>query len=192
MSQTNINQNQQATAQPSGIKFPEQWEWEGEQLMLAYNPYDPSRSQLRPDYSRLVGERGVCQPVLFRNRTNNEEIRKFAVLAKVKAPPEPGSLVPEKTYYCFRLYDMYIDPRLVDWSSLVFYEIRPKDKAIDTSLNESQRFMNSLLGGQESAQQAAQAHDNQWAREFEQIQRQVIQPEAPATEAGQEEGNAAE
>lgn len=89
MSQISMNQYSQATNQQNASQFPEEWEWEGEHLVLAYNPYDPARSQLRPDYSRLVGERGVCQPVMFLNRTNGEEIRKFVVLPKSRLRPNP-------------------------------------------------------------------------------------------------------
>ena len=197
MSQTNTNASlyqQTGGTETPAAKFLEEWEWEGERLVLAYNPYDPTRSQLRPDYSRLVGERGVCQPVVFLNRTTGEEIRKFVVLAKVKAPAEPGSLVPDKYYRCFRLYDVYVDPRIVDWGTLVFYEIKPKDMGVDMSMNEAQRFMNTLLGGQEAAQESTQAHDSKWAEDFAQIQRQAT-PSVTMTERSeqpQESSNADE
>ena len=189
MSQTNTsaNQYQQAgSTQAPATKFLEEWEWEGEHLVLAYNPYDPTRSQLRPDYSRLVGERGVCQPVVFLNRATGEEIRKFVVLAKVKAPAEPGSLVPDKYYRCFRLYDLYVDPRIVDWGTLVFYEIKPRDMGVDMSMNEAQRFMNTLLGGQEAAQEPTQTQDNKWAEDFAQIQRQAMTATGMVTEPREE------
>lgn len=175
MSQMNA-QGRQAQ-QNSATYFPESWEWEGEQLELAYNPYDPTRSQMRPDYSRLVGEHGVCQPVVFMNRASGEEIRKFVVLAKVKAPAEPGSLVPDKYYRCFRLYDYPVDPRLVDWGTLVFYEIRPRHVPADANLNEAQRFMNTLLTGQQAAQQATQTQDDKWAEEFAAIRQQAGTPQ---------------
>lgn len=192
MSQTKMNQyTQAASGQTSVTRFPEEWEWEGEHLMLAYNPYDPTRSQLRPDYSRLVGERGVCQAVVFRNKNTGEEIHKFAVLAKVKAPAEAGSLVPDKYYRCFRLYDVYVDPRLVDWGTLVFYEIKPKDMVgVDMSMNESQRFMNTLLGGQEAAQEAAQNQDCKWAEDFEQIQRQMSPANTDISEVSEQQEKA--
>lgn len=173
MSQISMNQYSQATNQQNASQFPEEWEWEGEHLVLAYNPYDPARSQLRPDYSRLVGERGVCQPVMFLNRTNGEEIRKFVVLAKVKAPAEPGSLVPDKYYRCFRLYDAYMDPRIVDWGTLVFYEIKPRDGNVDTTINESQRFMNTLLNGQAAEQKKAVSDDSKWTEDFSLLTQQV-------------------
>lgn len=180
MSQTIHSQTQQP--QPQTAQFPERWEWEGENLVLAYNPYDPTRSQMRPDYSRLVGEHGVCQPVVFADKATGREIRKYVVLAKVKAPAEPGSLVPDKYFRCFRLYDLPVDPRLVDWGTLVFYEIRPRG-GMDTSLNESQRFMNALLAGQ-NEQEKPQQQDDQWAKDFASLQMQVAAPANPATGTG--------
>lgn len=180
MSQMNPYQQQEQQQQSATAKFRETWEWEGEHLVLAYNPYDLTRAQMRPDYSRLVGERGVCQPVVFRNKDTGEDIRKFVVLARVKAPAEPGSLVPDKHYRCFRLYDTYMDPRLVDWGTLVFYEIRPRDGGTDASLNESQRFMNTLLSTG-TIEPETQKTDSKWAEDFARIQQAATleRPEAP-------------
>ena len=182
MNETISNQysQQEQPQQARPTQFRETWEWEGENLVLAYNPYDLTRAQMRPDYSRLIGEKGVCQPVVFRNKTTGEEIRKFVVLAKVKSPAEPGSLVPDKYYRCFRLYDTYMDPRLVDWSTLVFYEIRPQNGSLDMSVNESQRFMNTLLSVG-TVEPEPEKKDSKWAEEFAQIQQRVTgaQPEHP-------------
>lgn len=165
---------QQQQSQPT-TQFPERWNWEGEDLVLAYNPYDQTRSQLRPDYSRLKGESGRCFPVQFLNRMTGEEIRTFVVLAKVTAPAEPGSLVPEKHYRCFRLYSTYVEPQLVDWSTLVFYEIKPRESGVDVRLNEGQRFMDTLLGL--SVEPAGpDPREAQWAQDFMQIQ-QVAGPD---------------
>lgn len=171
---SNQNNIQQATASP----FPETMEWEGETLTLVYNPYDQSRSQMRPDYSRLIGEHGDCYPVSFTN-ANGEQIQKWVVFVKLTCPAEPGTLVPEQKFRAFRLYDVPVNRSAVDWRTLIFYGIKPKEHAGE---NEAQRFMNTLLG-LNTAHSVPAPQDDKWTEDFAGLQRQLARPENPQPEA---------
>jgi len=175
MSQTMPVQQPQ---QSQTVQFPERWEWEGEDLVLAYNPYDPERSQMCPDYSRLIGEWGDCQPVVLENKATGKQIQKYVMLARVKSPALPGAMIPEKRYRCFRLYDTYIAPQMVDWATLVFYEIKPRGGQ-DSGMSEGQRFLNALLTGH-AAQEPEPPVDSQWAQDFAALQQQLTAQPVPA------------
>lgn len=156
--------------QPQKItaKFLEKWTWKGEKLELAYNPYDQSRSQLRPDYNRLIGVEGKCTPIQMLDQTTGEPVTKYLLLAKVKDPAEPGSLAPDKYYRCWRIYNIPVEPKAVDWRTVVFYEI----KQDEPDMNEGQHFINSLLkasSGMEN-EQPKDDPDSAWAEDFARIQ----------------------
>lgn len=190
MSQMNQYQQSQNTAKTKQVPFLEKWKWEGEDLELVYNPYDSARSQFRPDCSRLIGIQGGCKPVQMLDKNTGKPVLKYLLFAKVKDPAEPGSLVPDKFYRCWRFYDEYKDPRLVDWNTVIFYEI--KTSAAE-NINEAQRFINAYLQACEGQQPAEQEEtDTQWVEDFAMFQKASASRQEQMTSQPEESTDAAE
>lgn len=159
---------------------PERWNFEGEDLVLVYNPDDPGRTQMPPNYDRLEGVSGGCMPLQFANQATGETINRYIVLAKVRLPPEPGTMVPEQFFRCFCLSDRYVMPGEVNWRTMAFYGVRPKDDA-GMAGNEGQRFMNAMLAAiNASAPEQDQAPDLSWTQDLARIQQQMAPPSDPA------------
>lgn len=177
------NLSQQQNQQPKAASpFPETMEWEGETLTLVYNPYDQVRSQMRPDYSRLVFDHGDCYPVAFVN-ANNEQIQKWVVFVRLTCPAEPGTLVPKQHFYAFRLYDAPVSgPNAVDWRTLIFYGIKPREQSAQ---NEGQRFMNALLD-LDAIKPGPSPQDDKWAEDFAGLQQQLARPSTVQPESKEE------
>lgn len=184
MSQMNQYQQQDhAQQQRKSIKFRERLKWRDEELELVHNPYDKTRSQIRPDYERLEAVKGSCSPIQMLDPTTNKPKTQYLLLAKVKDPAEPGSLVPDKYYRCWRVYDLPIHPKAVDWRTVVFYEIK-NDKS---DADEAQDFINTLLQASRELdeQQSSQDEpDSTWAEDFAQLQLAAVsgQPAIPDTQ----------
>jgi len=167
------------------IPFPETIDFEGDNLSLVYNPYDQTRAQICPDYDRLSVERGGCFLVALNGPKGREE--RWIVFLKLVSPAEVGTLVPRQDFYAFRSSPVEVKTlNMVDRRTLVFYAMKPKEYAD----NIAQRFINALLGVNNTAKPEPDPQDDDWTSDFAILQQpQVVHPQPqsepmpePATE----------
>lgn len=156
----------QAIQQQNAFHFPEDLDLDGSKYSLVYDPGNPSRPQVMPNYGAMfIQPSSDCYPL---NIEGMKTPKYFAVVDAVMPPltarQAGGFPVPEKCYLCLKLEDYKKNPTIINPAELVIYERR--QAADGETINRGQRLLNAILG---SAAAAEPAPDTQWTNQMIQI-----------------------
>lgn len=176
----------QSMMQQPEFHFPDQMQLDGDTYNLVYDPGNPARPQVMPNYrAMLVQPSSNCEPVNLGEMGVKYLAIVDAVLPAMTAQQAGGYPVPEKKYLCFRLADYSTNPVKMDPRELVIYE-RRQEAGGDYSLNRAQRLLNAILGGTAAAEPQP---DTSWTRKMAEIR--ANQSGAPQRETeGESDGDA--
>lgn len=146
--------------------FPSQLELDGNIYNLVYDPGNPARPQVMPNYrAMLVRPSSNCEPVNLGEMGVKYLAIVDAVLPAMTAQQAGGFPVPEKQYLCFKLADYNTDPVKVDPRELVIYE-RRQESGGSYAMNRAQRLLNAIMGSTAAAEPQP---DTSWTRKMAQI-----------------------
>lgn len=147
--------------------FPEELELDGSKYSLVYDPGNPARPQVMPNYTAMfIQPSSDCYPLSIQGM---EQSPKYFAVVDAMMPPltaqqAGGFPVPEKRYLCLKLEGYKKNPAIINPAELVIYERRQGSDG-DT-INRGQRLLNAILG---SAAAAEPKPDTQWTNEMAQI-----------------------
>lgn len=157
----------QSMQQQNTFHFPEQLELDGSKYSLVYDPGNPERPQVMPNYKAMfIQPSSDCYPLSIQGM---EQAPKYfavvdAVMPPLTAQQAGGFPVPEKRYLCLKLEDYKKNPAVINPAELVIYERR--QSADGDNVNRGQRLLNAILG---SAAAAEPKPDTQWTSQMAQI-----------------------
>lgn len=185
--------------------FPERMEYDGEHYDLVYDPGNPQRPQVIPNYQAMFPQETSAIEQFTWPGQGQLWLAIIDALSPAQSMQQTGGLPAiERRYLCFRLFEREEDiPRAtqrIDASGKVAYvpsalAVRPQEMVIYAKStpgghqsNRAQRLITALLG---TAQREMPAPRPDWTRDFARMTLAAPLPvsvEVPDAEAPQAEG----
>lgn len=163
--------------------FPENITLDGERYALVYDPGNPSRAQVLPNYKAMfVQPTSVCEPMELQGLGKKWLAILDAVTPAMTAQQTGARPVPEKCYLCFMLLDYQRDPMTINPQEMVMYG---KIVASENGSSRGRRILDAVLG---SASAEAPKPDVNWTKQLAVLQ----EPQPPAAVTRQEAENDAD
>lgn len=166
------------------FRFPENITLDGERYALVYDPGNPSRAQVLPNYKAMfVQPTSACEPVELQGLGKKWLAVLDTVIPAMTAQQTGGRPVPEKRYLCFILLDYQRDPMAILPQEMVMYgKIVADEKAY--GLSRGRRILDAVLG---SASAEAPKPNANWTKQLAVLQEQQaptsVTPEEAETHA---------
>lgn len=141
--------------------FPTQFEFDGENWFLQYDPADPLT--VKPDLSHSKIISASCDAVVIPN--GGKQLWQVMVLIVIPAQTlSTGTIAEERRILGVRLFDTDEKPAnigAVNPNDLMYYVAKPR---FATDVNKAQMLFNVLIGQAYHNQQKKQAVDRDWGR----------------------------
>lgn len=158
------------TQQPQAkqFHFRETLNLDGEQYTLMYDPGNPQRPQVLPNYPAMLPQSSSCCQKIALPGVGEKWITIIdAVLPAQTMAQTGGAPAIERRFLCFRIYDVYTDPMITPPAEMVMYALGNGQDG-----SRGQRLINALLGMAEQQQTTKVDPDTDWTRQLAEIQSQ--------------------
>lgn len=154
--------------QAKQFHFPETLNLDGEQYTLMYDPGNPQRPQVLPNYRAMLPQpSSCCQQVELPGLGRKWMTIIDAVIPAQAMTQTGGAPAMERRFLCFRIYDVFTDPMITPPAEMVMYALGNGQDG-----SRSQRLLNTLLGMAEQQQANKVAPDTDWTRQLAEVQAQ--------------------